>query len=73
MLVMQKWEYAHAIYKDGLLDPYIKEGLAEVGPASLGSFLYEAGQRGWELCGALPYPSSVKPDGAMAVIFKRPA
>jgi hypothetical protein len=72
---MQKWEYAHAIYKDGMLDPHIGEGLAEIGHDSVGAFLDEAGKRGWELCCALPYPSlpTSKPDGAQAVIFKRPA
>lgn len=69
---MQKWEYAHAIYKDGQLDPHISEGLAEIGSNSLGPFLHEAGQKGWELCGVLPYPSSNKQDDALAVIFKRP-
>lgn len=69
---MQKWEYAHAIYKDGLLDPHIKEGLTEIGQELLGPFLHEAGQRGWELCGVLPYPSIKEPDGTLAVIFKRP-
>jgi hypothetical protein len=72
---MQKWEYAHAIYKDGILDPHIGEGLAEIGHDSVGPFLVEAGNRGWELCGVLPYPSlpTSKPDGTKAVIFKRPA
>ncbi|HTW59081.1 MAG TPA: hypothetical protein VMD99_13195 [Terriglobales bacterium] len=67
------WEYAHAIYKDGILDPHIGEGLAEIGHDSVGQFLREAGQRGWELCGMLPYPSSNKSsDGTQAAIFKRP-
>ncbi len=72
---MQKWEYAHAIYKDGILDAHIGEGLAEIGHDSVGPFLDEAGKRGWELCGVLPYPSlpTSKPDGTQAVIFKRPA
>lgn len=69
---MQKWEYAHAIYKDGLLDPHIKEGLSEIGQKALGLFLPEAGQKGWELCGVLPYPTADSPDGTLAVIFKRP-
>lgn len=69
---MQKWEYAHAIYKDGVLDPHIEEGLAHVTNRSVNQFLYEAGQNGWELCAALPYPTTKEPDGTLAVIFKRP-
>jgi hypothetical protein len=69
---MQKWEYAHAIYKDGLLDPHIKEGLANIEGDSVGPFLSEAGEQGWELCCALPYPTSVGVSGDLAVIFKRP-
>jgi hypothetical protein len=67
-----QWEYAHAIYKDGILDPHIGEGLAEIGRDSVGPFLYEAGKRGWELCAALPYPKTKEPDGTQTVIFKRP-
>ena len=73
---MQKWEYAHAMYdpKDGRLDPYIHEGLAEIGCDSIPVFLSEAGRRGWEMCGHLPYPNQAakRHDGIMAVIFKRP-
>ena len=71
---MQKWEYAHAIYKDGMLDPHIGEGLAEIGHDSVTLFLGEAGKKGWELCCALPYPSlpTSMPDGTQAMIFKRP-
>jgi hypothetical protein len=68
---MQEWEYAHAMYENGLFDPNIKEGLADIQSTDMGPFLHEAGQKGWELCGVLPYPSS-KPDGVLAVIFKRP-
>jgi hypothetical protein len=67
-----QWEYAHATYKDGILDPHIGEGLAEIGHDSVGPFLDEAGKRGWELCAALPYPTTRENDGTQAVIFKRP-
>jgi len=70
---MQKWEYAHAIYKDGILDPHVEEGLREIGPESVGPFLKKAGENGWELCGVLPYPTLDKSEGTNAVIFKRPA
>lgn len=70
---MQKWEYAHAIYENGLIDSHIKEGLADIRAKDMGSFLYEAGQRGWELCGVLPYPSTSEPNARLAVIFKRPS
>jgi hypothetical protein len=42
------------MYKDGLIDAHIREGLAEITVRDLGPFLYEAGQLGWELCGVLP-------------------
>ena len=67
---MNKWEYAHAFYDNGLLEPYNGEGLADITVRDMGPFLYEAGQKGWELCGVLPYPSST-PNGTSIVIFKR--
>lgn len=70
--LMQKWEYAHAVYENGLLDSYIGEGLADITVRDLGPFLEEAGQKGWELCGVLPYPSIREPNSTLAVIFKRP-
>lgn len=69
---MQKWEYAHAIYENGLLNPHIKEGLVDIQSRDWGPFLHEAGEQGWELCGVLPYPS-IKSDAGLAVIFKRHA
>ena len=70
---MQKWEYAHAIYNKGVLEPYMNEGLQGLQSDSIGPFLQRAGAHGWEMCGVLPYPTGTEPDGMLAVIFKRPA
>ena len=67
---MQKWQYAHAIYAGGELDPHPE--MNDMVSGSLGPFLHDAGEKGWEMCGVLPYPTSGKPDGTLAVIFKRP-
>jgi hypothetical protein len=67
---MQKWQYAHAIYNGVELDPHAEmNGMV---PGSLGPFLHDAGEKGWEMCGVLPYPTSGKTDVTVAVIFKRP-
>jgi hypothetical protein len=68
---MQKWEYKHGIYQDGQIESHAEWSNAPSG-RGLGHFLDEAGEKGWELCGVLPYPTTGKPDGTLAVIFKRP-
>lgn len=73
-MAMQKWEYAHAIYDGCGLDPHIDmSGMS--GPGSLNQFLQEAGDKGWEICAVLPYPTAQKrqlDNVELAVIFKRP-
>ncbi len=69
---MTKWKYAYATYSNGLLDPHIEMSDMCGDNGSIGHFLQEAGEKGWELCGVLPYPSS-RPTTDLCVIFKRPA
>ncbi len=66
---MQKWEYTHASYEDGLFDPRIDQDLADITVKDMGPFLEEAGRKGWELCAVLP---ASNPGGALGFIFKRP-
>jgi hypothetical protein len=72
---MTKWTYAHAIYRNGIIDSHIEMSDMSGNNRSLGPFLHEAGEKGWELCGVLPYPTSQPTTGPAewAVIFKRPA
>lgn len=71
---MTKWEYAHAIYDGQGLDPHIEMDVDSTG--DLGHFLRVAGEKGWELCATLPYPTIKPPQPPektlLAVIFKRP-
>jgi hypothetical protein len=73
---MQRWRYVHASY-DGVVlesDADWSDGPAQ---GALGPFLNQAGAKGWELCGVLPYPTkdetgTALATPALAMIFKRP-
>jgi hypothetical protein len=68
---MQNWEYVHAIYDGRIIAPHTE--MSDVSTAgSVVRFLEEAREKGWEMCGAIPYPPSQEPDGILVIIFKRP-
>lgn len=61
-----------AYYKEeGLLEAHL-ETMEDMGAgdASVGHFLYEAGQKGWEFCALLPIKDSASYNAW--AIFKRP-
>lgn len=67
---MTRFEYGTAEYRDqGSIEAH-PECMRDVmeGTSSLGSFLYEAGQKGWELCALLPARDS----DHYTAVFKRP-
>jgi hypothetical protein len=73
---MQRWRYIHAIYEGGVIAPH-KEWEGVPIQDSLGPFLEQAGQQGWELCGVLPMPAKDETGTGLAapsfaVIFKQP-
>jgi len=69
---MTKWQYDIAVYQDGQLQSTgcMRNGDTDlpVG-ADLCDYLYQAGQRGWEFCGAVPSPGEQQD---LTFIFKRP-
>ena len=71
-LVMTRFDYGMAYYREeGLLEGHLKtmEDMGG-GEMSVGSFLFEAGQKGWEFCALLPIKGST--DYTAWAIFKRP-
>ena len=71
---MTKWEYGYANYDGGLLEAGGLPGMSG-SETSVGPFLKEAGEKGWELCGVIPAPGPQPGTGGSAVlslIFKRP-
>lgn len=74
--VMIRWQYGLAEY-DGATIAAHPEYMSDITDTSgnFMPFLVEAGERGWELCGTVPVPSTTanlaSPE-RVGLIFKRP-
>ena len=64
-----EWKYGYATFDGKELAPTSE--MNDVLPGELQHFLDDAGEKGWELCGILPYPGAKSPDQPLTVIFKR--
>ena len=72
---MKRWQYGYADYDGSTLSPH-PEMPDMSGPGGVQPFLKEAGEKGWELCGAIPSVAANRPVPAgpadLMLIFKRP-
>ena len=64
-----EWKYGYATLDGKELAP--NNEMSDVVPGELQRFLDDAGDKGWELCGILPYPGVKSSDQPLTVIFKR--
>lgn len=64
-----EWKYGYATFDGKGLAP--NSEMNDVLPGELQDFLDAAGEKGWELCGTLPYPGVTSSDQTLTVIFKR--
>lgn len=74
---MTKWQYGFAIYKSPTQSAEAFNNMidmAEVGEKALARFLEIAGEKGWELCAALPLEEWAGPTEGRTyrLIFKCP-
>ena len=71
---MTKWQYTIATYAGGPIEALgsMPEGFTDLPTETteFAPFFYDAGQRGWEFCGAVPSPGEQQTD--LTFIFKRP-